>query len=90
MRSVDGRAEQDANRVVGGGGSHGQPSGTHFQGRAAKAATITVTVGGDTSIYENVMDWTDVDGNDIHVEQVAVQQWKGGKIIHERFYYATS
>ncbi|MEM9413912.1 MAG: SnoaL-like domain-containing protein [Planctomycetota bacterium] len=41
------------------------------------------------SMYENVMDWTDVDGNDIHVEQVAVQQWEGGKIVHERFYYAT-
>lgn len=49
-----------------------------------------VAVGDGVSMYENVMDWTDVDGNDIHVEQVAVQQWEGGKIVRERFYYATS
>ena len=49
-----------------------------------------VAVGDGVSLYENVMDWTDVEGNDIHVEQVAVQKWKDGKIVHERFYYATS
>ena len=49
-----------------------------------------VAVGDGVSLYENVMDWTDVNDNDIHVEQVAVQKWKDGKIVHERFYYATS
>lgn len=49
-----------------------------------------VAVGDGVSIYENVMDWTTVDDQDIHVEQVAVQKWEGGKIVHERFYYATS
>ncbi|MFI4862483.1 MAG: nuclear transport factor 2 family protein [Phycisphaerales bacterium JB063] len=49
-----------------------------------------VAVGDGVSMYENVMDWTDVQGNDIHIEQVAVQRWEGGKIVHERFYYATS
>lgn len=52
--------------------------------------TPAVSVGDGVSIYENVMDWTDVNDNDIHVEQVAVQKWKGGKIVHERFYYATT
>jgi hypothetical protein len=52
--------------------------------------TPAVAVGDGVSSYENVMDWTDTDGNDIHVEQVAVQRWEGGKIVHERFYYATS
>ncbi|WP_428386427.1 ester cyclase [Mucisphaera sp.] len=46
-----------------------------------------VAVGDDFSIYENVMDWIDVNGNEIHVEQVVVAQWKDGKIVHERFYY---
>jgi ketosteroid isomerase-like protein len=49
-----------------------------------------VAVGDGVSTYENVMDWTDVEGNDIHVEQVAVQKWKDGKIVHERFYYNTN
>ncbi|MEM1152629.1 MAG: nuclear transport factor 2 family protein [Pseudomonadota bacterium] len=44
-------------------------------------------VGDGVSLYENVMDWTNTDGQDIHVEQVVVAQWKDGKIIHERFYY---
>lgn len=48
-----------------------------------------VATGDGVSMYENVMDWTDTAGNDIHVEQVAVQQWRGGKIVHERFYYST-
>jgi hypothetical protein len=52
--------------------------------------TPAVAVGDGVSSYENVMDWTDVNDNDIHVEQVAVQKWQDGKIVHERFYYATS
>lgn len=52
--------------------------------------TPAIAVGDGVSLYENVMDWTDVDGNEIHVEQVAVQKWKDGKIVHERFYYATN
>ena len=39
------------------------------------------------AFYENVMDWIGVDGKPYHVEQVSVQQWKGGKIVSERFYY---
>lgn len=52
--------------------------------------TPAVAVGEGVSTYENMMEWTTVDGQDIHVEQVAVQKWEGGKIVHERFYYATS
>lgn len=51
--------------------------------------TPSVAVGDGVAIYENVMDWTDVNDKDIHVEQVVVQKWQGGKIVHERFYYAT-
>ena len=47
-----------------------------------------VIVGENASSYENVMDWVDVEGNDVHVEQVAVAEWKDGKIVRERFYYA--
>ena len=46
-----------------------------------------VAAGDDVSFYENVMDWTDQNGNDIHVEQVVVAKWRDGKIVHERFYY---
>ena len=51
--------------------------------------TPRVSVGDGVSIYENVMDWVDVNDNPVHVEQVAVATWKDGKIIEERFYYDT-
>ncbi len=46
-----------------------------------------VGVGDNISLYENVMDWVDVNGNEIHVEQVVAALWRNGKIVHERFYY---
>ena len=51
--------------------------------------TPVVTVGDDSSCYENIMDWIGTDGKEVHVEQVAVQRWRDGKIVHERFYYNT-
>ncbi len=42
----------------------------------------------NTAIYETIMDWVDTQGKDHHVEQVSVQTWKNGKIVHERFYYS--
>jgi ketosteroid isomerase-like protein len=40
-----------------------------------------------TTFVESVMDVTFKDGNRAQMEQVAVQQWKGDHITHERFYY---
>lgn len=48
------------------------------------------TVSDDVSMSEQTMDWVTTDGQDVHVEQVAVARWKDGKITSERFYYATS
>ena len=44
-------------------------------------------IGENFSSYENVMEWTSQDGQEIRVEQVAVQHWRDGKIYYERFYY---
>ena len=49
-----------------------------------------VAIGDGVAIYENTMNWTSIGGQDIDVEQVVVQRWEDGKIVHERFYYATS
>lgn len=38
-------------------------------------------------MIENFMDVTFKGGNRVKLEQVAVQTWKDGKIIRERFYY---
>ncbi len=49
---------------------------------------ISIGAGDDVSFYEHTMDWVTQDGTEVHVEQVAVAKWKGGKIVHERFYYS--
>ena len=40
-----------------------------------------------TSFIEVAMDVTFKGGQRVLMEQVAVQQWKGDQIVHERFYY---
>jgi hypothetical protein len=40
-----------------------------------------------TTTVESAMDVTFKDGNRVNMEQVAVQQWEGDQIVHERFYY---
>lgn len=49
-----------------------------------------VAEGPGSSFYENVMAWRDVDGNEIELEQAVAAEWKDGKIVRERFYYATA
>ena len=50
--------------------------------------TPTVAIDGNTSMYQNVMEWRGSDGKDYHVEQIVVAEWnEQGKITHERFYY---
>lgn len=39
------------------------------------------------TFVESVMDVTFKGGHRAKMEQVAVQRWKGGHIVHERFYY---
>lgn len=51
---------------------------------------LRLGVSEDASFYENVMDWIDVEGNPVHVEQVSAAEWRDGKIVRERFYYNMS
>lgn len=33
------------------------------------------------------MEFTNIQGDRVHLDQVAIQTWKDGKIVHEKFYY---
>ena len=44
-------------------------------------------VGDGVTMVESAMDFINQQNQPVHMEQVAVQQWKDGKIVHERFYY---
>ena len=46
-------------------------------------------VGDNVTFYECDMDFIATNGQPVHLDQIAVAQWKNGKILHERFYYDT-
>jgi len=48
---------------------------------------ITANEATKVTMVEAWVDFTMQDGNRMKMEEVAVQRWKDGKIIHERFYY---
>jgi hypothetical protein len=49
----------------------------------------SIAFGTDVSIVENVIEFINTAGQDVRLEQVSVQRWNKGKVIHERFYYDT-
>lgn len=57
---------------------------TAFRGATVKA----VAVGDNVSTVEWNWDYSHVDWGDLDFDQVAVQRWRDGKIVHERFYKA--
>jgi hypothetical protein len=46
-----------------------------------------VLVDGDRSMVEMHLDATTKDGHHLKIEEVGLQTWKDGKIIHERYFY---
>jgi len=57
-----------------------------FHGMEVKSITSDEDNG--IVMHETSMDVTFKDGNRMNMEQVGVQKWQDGKIVHERFYYA--
>jgi hypothetical protein len=57
---------------------------TEFRGAEVKA----VAYGDDVIISEWFLDYTHSEWGKITHDQVSVQRWKDGNVIHERFYYA--
>jgi ketosteroid isomerase-like protein len=54
-----------------------------FNGASVKASAVN----GDVTFSEWEMDITFKGGHRVKMNQVAVRQWKNGKIAHERFFY---
>jgi len=57
-----------------------------FKGYEVKA----LGVDGDTALIECVLEFINTDDQPVRLEQVSVQRWEGGKVVHERFYYDAS
>ncbi len=54
-----------------------------------RAAEVkTVAYGDDVIISEWFVDYTHADWGKVTHDQVSVQRWQDGKVVHERFYYS--
>lgn len=58
---------------------------TEFRGAEVKS----VAYGDDVIISEWFLDYTHADWGKRTYDQVSVQKWKDGKVVYERFYYAS-
>jgi hypothetical protein len=58
---------------------------TEFRGMELKA----IAYGDDLIIAEWFVDYTHAEWGKVTHDQVSVQRWRDGKVVHERFYYAT-
>jgi hypothetical protein len=56
-----------------------------FRGAEVKA----VAVGEDVTMVEWFYDYTHKEWGKVTHDQVSVQHWKDGRIVHERFYYGS-
>lgn len=53
-----------------------------------KGFTVTALgVGDGVALIENTIEFINTSGKPVRMEQVAVQRWRNGKIVEERFYY---
>jgi hypothetical protein len=50
---------------------------------------LTICVGPDASAVESSIEFINTEGKNIKMAEVAIQHWRDGKIIREKFYYDT-
>ena len=58
--------------------------------RAVKFTPVSVVVEGDRAAINWVFEYTTADGQDYRMDEIAVQTWRDGKIVHERYVYDTA
>ena len=58
--------------------------------RSAKFTLASVVIDGDRAVINWVFDYTTSDGQRYRMDEIAVQTWRDGKIVHERYVYDTA
>ena len=58
--------------------------------RSAKFTPASVVIDGDRAVINWVFDYTTSDGQRYRMDEIAVQTWRDGKIVHERYVYDTA
>ena len=57
---------------------------------ALKFTLASVVIDDDHAVINWVFDYTTADGKQYRMDEIAVQTWRNGKIVHERFIYDTA
>lgn len=58
--------------------------------RSAKFTLVSVVVEGDRAAINWIFDYTTADATRYRMDEIAVQTWRDGKIVHERYIYDTA
>ena len=58
--------------------------------KALKFNLVSVVVEGDRAVINWVFDYTTADGKQYRMDEIAVQTWRNGKVVHERYIYDTA
>ena len=53
----------------------------------ARTRALDVAVDGDRAAINWLFEYTGADGRRYRMDEVALQRWRGDRIVHERFYY---
>ena len=56
---------------------------------ALKFNLVSVVVEGDRAAINWVFDYTTADGRQYRMDEIAIQTWRDGRIVHERYIYDT-
>lgn len=59
------------------------------QWKRFEVPSVGVDAGGGKAFVQTELEFEGVDGKTYRTDQVAVQTWRDGKIVHEKFYYDT-
>src|SRR5574338_152572 len=58
--------------------------------KALKFTLASALVEGNHAVINWVFDYTTADGKQYHMDEIAVQTWENGKVVHERYIYDTA
>jgi ketosteroid isomerase-like protein len=57
---------------------------------AAKFTLVSVVTEGNRAVINWLFDYTTADGQRYRMDEIAIQTWRDGNIVHERFVYDTA
>ena len=75
--------------VVGFAANYAREADFYGSLKALTFTLVSVVVEGDRAAINWVFDYTTADGMQYRMDEIAIQSWRDGKIVHERYVYDT-